>query len=100
MINQGILPAQMWLTTQEPRIASFAPNSYLLLLSALDNGWRIQNVQLRPSWDQHGLVYLVSIYLYTSDHTQEIILPRVPLVDSFLEEHFSEPIPLRQEVRL
>jgi len=100
MIKQNILPAQMWMTTQEPRIASFVPNSYLLLLSALDNGWRIQNVQLRPSWDQHGLVYLVSIHLYTSEHMQEIILPRIPLVDHFLEEHFTRPIPVRQNVRL
>ncbi len=88
MFIQDILPAQMWLTTtQQPRVSSYVPNSYLLLLSALDNGWRIQNVQLRPSWDQHGMVYLVSIYLYAPERTQEIILPRVPLVDKFLEEH-------------
>jgi|YNPBryBLVA2012_1023415.scaffolds.fasta_scaffold06231_5 hypothetical protein len=92
MINDTILPAQMWMTAQEPRVASFVPNSYLLLLSALDNGWRIQKVELRPSWDQHGLVYLVSLYLYTSDHTQEILLPRTPLVESFLEEHFVQPV--------
>jgi hypothetical protein len=92
MFNTPIDVAQMWMTVQEPRVTSSAPNSYLLLLSALDNGWRPDKVELSPSWDQHGLVYLVTLSLYNTDHTQQLILPRNPLVDNLLEEYLEEPL--------
>lgn len=87
MLNQAIQTSQMWMTIQEPRISSYVPNSYLLLLSALDNGWFIRKVELLPSWDQHGLIYLVTLNLYTADHSQQLILPRNPLVDQLLAEY-------------
>jgi len=88
MLNTTIKPAQMWTTFQQPIIASSVPNSYLLLLSAMDNGWHIGKVELVPSWDQHGLVYLVTLHLYTSDHSQQLILPKNPFVDSILDDFF------------
>ncbi|MBI4732888.1 MAG: hypothetical protein HY781_12335 [Chloroflexi bacterium] len=94
MLNQTIHPAQMWMTVQEPRVSSYVPNSYLLLLSALDNGWLIEEVELLPSWDQHGFIYLVTLYLNTSTHSQQIILPKNPLVDKLLAEYLVEsPVP-------
>jgi hypothetical protein len=86
MLNETIQPAQMWITIQEPRIKSSLPNSCSLLLSALDNGWHIGRVELVPSWDQHGLIYLVTLHRYASDHNQQLILPRNPLVDSLLDD--------------
>ena len=90
MLNQTVRPAQMWMTIQEPRVSSYVPNSYLLLLSALDNGWFIGKVELLPSWDQHGLIYLVNLHLYTTDHCQQLILPKNPLVDELLAEYMGE----------
>ena len=90
MLDQTIQPAQIWLNVQQPHISSYVPNSYLLLRSALDNGWFIGNMELLPSWDQHGLIYLVTLHLYTVDHSQQIILPKTSLVDKFLADHTLE----------
>jgi hypothetical protein len=87
MLNTTIQPAQMWTTIQEPIIASSVPNSYLLVLSAMDNGWHIGKVELVPSWDQHGLVYLVTLHLYTSEHSQQLIVPKNPFMDSLLDNY-------------
>jgi len=92
MLDKPIELSQMWMTVQEPRVTSFVPNSYLLLLSALDNGWRLTNAELLPSWDQHGFVYLVTLQLRPSDRSQQLLLPKNPLVDSLLDEHLQEPI--------
>jgi hypothetical protein len=92
MLNQTIQPAQMWTTIQEPRIPAFVPNAYLLLLSALDNGWHLKKAELLPSWDQHGFIYLVTLYLHNLDHMQQLILPKNPLVDNLLDENLKEPL--------
>jgi len=65
-----------WTTLQESRCAGNLPNSYLKLLSALDQGWEIVESSLRPSWDQTGFVYLVTIRQPFSMHIEELILPR------------------------
>ena len=68
----------VWNTFQEPRCATYLPNSYMLLMSALDNGWKIARVELAPSWDQHGFVYLVTLKASSHSVTQQIILPKNP----------------------
>jgi hypothetical protein len=89
MLDQIIHRNQMWTTLQEPRTPAYVPNSYLLLLSALDSGWQISNVELASSWDQHGLIYLVTL---NKDRNlpQEIILPKNALVASLLDEYFAD----------
>jgi len=92
MLNTLIDFAQMRMTVQEPPVTSYALNSYSLLLSALDNGWRLYKVELSPSWDQHGFIYLVTLSLYNTDHTQQLILPRSHLMDNLLDEYLEEPL--------
>jgi len=87
MLNQAIQPAQMWMTIQEPRVSSCIPNSFLLLLAALDIGWRIESVELQPSWDQHGLIYLVMLHSGNAGQRQQIIVPKNSLVDRLLLEY-------------
>lgn len=55
------------------------------LLLALDHGWLIRKVELVPSWDQHGLVYLVTIHSQDSGQSRQVILPRNALVERLLE---------------
>jgi len=87
MLDSTILRTQMWTTVQEPRTPSYVPNSYLLLLSALDAGWQIERLELASSWDQHGLIYLVTLHR-DGGLPQELILPKNPLVASLLDEYF------------
>jgi hypothetical protein len=90
MLNPSIDLSQMWTTVQEPRTPSYVPNSYLLLLSALDAGWQVSAVDLASSWDQHGFIYVVSLHFGERPVHQQIILPKNPLVDSLLDEYFSD----------
>ena len=88
MLETTILRSRVWTTVQEPRTPACIPHSYLLL-SALDAGWTISSLELAASWDQHGLIYLVTL---RQEHSlsQELILPRNTLVSSLLDEYFSE----------
>ncbi len=90
MLNQTIQREQMWTTMQEPRTPAYVPNSYLLLLSALDSGWRIDRARLAASWDQHGLIYLVTLRK-ERNISQELILPKNDLVDDLLDECMARP---------
>ena len=100
MKNQIIQTNQMWMTVQESRVPSYLPNSYLLLLSALDNGWQVSKAELLPSWDQHGFVYLVTLYHHNQNHSQMLILPKNQLVESLLDENLKEPSSQRRMVQL
>ena len=76
----------VWNTFQEPRCSVYLPNSYMLLLSAIDQGWNVINVELSPSWDQYGFVYLVSLKRQSHPHIQQLILPHNTLVENLLQE--------------
>lgn len=76
----------VWNIFQEPRCSVYFPNSYMLLLSALDQGWKVSKVELAPSWDQYGLIYLVTLKRRSHDRTQQLILPHNSLVESLLQE--------------
>lgn len=86
MLNQSSNLAQRWTSVQEPRVPAYAPSSYLLLLSALKDGWRIHRVILVPSWDQHGFIYLVTLGHGQPDYTQQLILPKNALIEELLSE--------------
>jgi len=79
----------VWNTFQEPRTSAFLPNSYMLLLSALDQGWNVIKVELAPSWDQFGFIYLVTLKRQSHPHTQQLILPHNTLVENLLQEYAS-----------
>jgi hypothetical protein len=76
----------MWATLQEPRSPAYVPNSYLLLLSALEKGWRVERTDMVPSWDQHGFVYLVTLRRGTPEYTQRLILPKSAVIEELLAE--------------
>ena len=77
----------VWNTFQEPRCSAYLPNSYMLLLSALDQGWKVIKAELVPSWDQHGFIYLVTLKRQSHQHTQQLILPQNSLVANILQEY-------------
>jgi hypothetical protein len=76
----------VWNTFQEPRCPAYLPNSYMLLLSALDQGWKVVKVELAPSLDQYGFIYLVTLKRQFHPHTQQLILPNNSLVENLLSE--------------
>ena len=79
----------VWDTFQEPRCPAYLPNSYMLLLSALDQGWKVSKVELAPSWDQYGFIYLVTLKRQSHAHDQQLILPYNKLVENLLKEYSS-----------
>jgi hypothetical protein len=74
----------VWNTLQEPRCSTCLPNSYMLLLSALDQGWKIIKVELAPSWDQYGFIYLTTLKRPSNQETQQLILPQNSLAANLL----------------
>jgi hypothetical protein len=79
----------VWNTFQEPRCSVYLPNSYMLLLSALDQGWKVSKVELAPSWDQYGFIYLVTLKRSSHPRSQQLILPHNELVENLLQEYGS-----------
>ncbi|MCS7010445.1 MAG: hypothetical protein N2049_01580 [Anaerolineales bacterium] len=81
----GFVEAQrIWSTVQQPRCSSGFPNGYLLFLSALDEGWQVRRIYLRPSWDQHGFIYLIDLWHSDFRRCQQIVLPKTPQIESLL----------------
>ena len=83
----------VWDTFQEPRCPAYLPNSYMLLLSALDQGWQVVKVELTPSWDQYGFIYLVTLKRHSHPHARQLILHHNTLVESLLQEFASQVTP-------
>lgn len=76
----------VWDTFQEPRCPAGLPNSYMLLLSALDQGWKVSKVESAPSWDQYGFIFLVTLKRQSHPHARQLILPHNALVENLLQE--------------
>ncbi len=74
----------VWNTFQEPRCPAYLPNSYMLLLSALDQGWKVIKVELAPSWDQYGFIYLITLKRQSLQHAQQLILPKNSTVENLI----------------
>ena len=79
----------VWDTFQEPRCPAYLPNSYMLLLSALDQGWKVIKIELAPSWDQYGFIFLVTLKRQSHPHARQLILPHNTLVENLLQEYGS-----------
>ena len=75
----------VWNTFQEPRCPAYLPNSYILLLSALDQGWKVIKVELVPSWDQYGFIYLVTLKHQSRYQAQQLILPKNSIVENLIK---------------
>ncbi len=86
MISDAIATSQVWNTFQEPRCPTFLPTGSLLLLSALDNGWQLSKIEVKPSWDQYSFIYLLTLKHPANRQRQELILPKNPTVDRLLKE--------------
>ena len=86
MLARSSKLAQMWTPVEEPRAPAYAPSSYLLLLSALKGGWRIQQVEMAPSWDQFGFIYLVTLRHGQPGFAQQLILPKNALIEDLLAD--------------
>jgi hypothetical protein len=96
MLEQTYKAEQLWNVVQEPRCPAYLPASYMLLLSALDKGWQIQEIELTPSWDQYGFVYLVTLRRPSHKYNQQIILPKNSIVEDLLFDEmgsmFKQPL--------
>jgi hypothetical protein len=88
----------VWNTFQEPRCSTYLPNSYMLLLSALDEGWKVVKVELTPSWDQYGFIYLVTLKRPSHPHKQQLILPHNSLVTTLLQEYGTTGAPIHSSI--
>jgi hypothetical protein len=88
----------VWNTFQEPRCPAYLPNSYMLLLSAMDQGWKVVKIELAPSLDQYGFIYLVTLKRQFHSHTQQLILPDNSLVENLLCELGALKTPLHSIV--
>ncbi len=84
MLEHALTSERIWATMQELPSQSYTP--YLLLLSAIDNGWQVDRIELAPSWDQHGFIYLVALSSPLQKHHQQLILPKNAIVESLLFE--------------
>lgn len=65
---------------------SQASGSFLLLLVALEKGWQVKKVEMVPSWDQHGFIYIITLHHSTTNHSQQFILPKNDQVENLLQE--------------
>ena len=78
--------------SQEPRWTTYIPSPFFLLL-AIENGWKVTRIELAPSQDQLGLVYLVTLKSDSFQPDQRIILPTNALVKKILAEHSQMAVP-------
>jgi hypothetical protein len=69
---------------QEPIFPTYMSSGTMQLLSAIHKGWKIRNIELSPSWDQYGFIYLVTLSLPSSKYRQQIILPKNPMIEDLL----------------
>jgi hypothetical protein len=67
-----------------PRRQATRPASYMLLLSALAQGWRIVDVELTPAKNGTGLLYLITLQHPAATLYRELILPCTALTENVL----------------
>jgi hypothetical protein len=87
MLDQIYLAEQVWNTMQEPRCPIYMPTGYMLLLSALDNGWQIVQHELAPSWDQNEFIYLITLRHQSGNYTQMIVPRNSAAIENLIQEY-------------
>jgi hypothetical protein len=65
--------------------AIFVP-SPLLLLMAMDNGWKILQAEATEGHDQSGPTYQVTMRRLADGQTQKVNVPNIPLIQKILEQ--------------
>ncbi len=93
--------ANNWQIGQELHCDTYIPSPARLAL-VLENGWRVVKVELAPSLDQLGLVYLVTLKSDSRLQSHRLILPRNAQIEEILEENLrldtsEKPILQREE---
>jgi hypothetical protein len=83
-----------WKVSQEAHCDTYLPSPLLLAL-ILENGWKVVNIDLAPSQDQLGFVYLVTLKSISRQQYQQLMLPRTTLIEKILEENLSLDIPAK-----
>ena len=83
-----------WKVSQEAHCDTYIPSPLLLVL-ILENGWKVVNIDLAPSQDQLGFVYLVTLKSDSRQQYQQLMLPRTTLIEKILEENLSLDIPAK-----
>jgi hypothetical protein len=81
-----------WGIGQEARWTTYLPSPLILQLF-LENGWKIARIELVPSEDQLGLVYLVTLQSDSRQPNRQVVLPRNSLVEKILEDHAKTAVP-------
>ncbi len=69
---------------KEAGYPAYMPSGTMQLLSAIYKGWKIRNIELAPSWDQYGFIYLVTLRLPSNNFSQQLILPKNPIIEDLL----------------
>jgi hypothetical protein len=88
MITTTIIEMEyVWNNLQEPCGTATLPESSMRLLAALDQGWKVTNIELTPSWDQYGFIYVVSLKDQSRKHSRQLILPKNSSVENLLHYH-------------
>jgi hypothetical protein len=60
--------------------------SPLLLLMAMDNGWKILHAEETEDRDQSGPTYGVTMRRLADGQTQKVNVPKIPLIQKILEQ--------------
>jgi hypothetical protein len=85
MIATTIIKSEnIWNPVQEPRGSTYLSNDHRRFLTALDQGWKVVKIELTPSWDQYGFIYLVTLSHQSRKHLQQLILPKNNNVESLI----------------
>ncbi|MBN2386449.1 MAG: hypothetical protein JXB85_05475 [Anaerolineales bacterium] len=66
--------------------AQVRPASYMVLLSALDEGWRIVDVELTPAKDQNGYIFIITLNHPAARLLQEMTLPCNTMTENLLHD--------------
>jgi len=83
-----------WKVSHEAHCDTYIPSPLLLVL-ILENGWKVVNIDLVPSQDQLGLVYLVTLKSDSRQQYQQLMLPRTTLIEKILEDNLSLDVPAK-----
>jgi hypothetical protein len=97
MITTTIIEMEyVWNNLQEPCGTATLPESSMRLLAALDQGWKVVKIELTPSWDQYGFIYVVTLKHPSRKHSRLLILPKNYTVDHLIHS-FTLPTELCQD---
>ncbi len=79
MIETGQIQFQNKHTLKEskrPMEPTILGECHMQFLSALEQGWVLARTELVPSWDQHGLIYRVTLQHPGTCDSQQLVLPQ------------------------